>query len=216
MPHGFLAQVFAWETAMSELQAAARVQVPVVAKFIGELRGIWAAKGDIKSRMEAAKPCLERLVRDDGLKALSAKWPSTEGGKNLLFYVDPDYGFAINAVVRVPGRKGRPHDHGEAWVLYGVLDGTESLERYDRIDDGSKPGYAEIRMTSVTTGSQGKVDLVPPHDIHAEQGGDRRSVAIILRSQKLGGSNIQHGFNVAEKTVEERHGPRQIPYDLTA
>jgi predicted metal-dependent enzyme (double-stranded beta helix superfamily) len=193
----------------------AHAQVPALATFIEELRAIWAGRGDIKSRMEAAKPVLEQLVRDEGLKAISADWPSTEGGKNLLLYVDPDYGFAINAVVRVPGRKGRPHDHGEAWVLYGVLDGTESLERYDRIDDGSKPGYAEIKLTSVATGSQGKVDLVPPHDIHAEQGGDARSVAIIIRSQKLGGSNIQHGYNVAEKTVEERYGPRQIPYEVT-
>jgi predicted metal-dependent enzyme (double-stranded beta helix superfamily) len=193
----------------------AHAEVPVFAKFIEKLRAIWVAKGDIKSRMEAAKPLLEQLVKDDGLKAISATWPSTEGGKNLLLYVDPDHGFAINAVVRVPGRKGRPHDHGEAWVLYGVLDGTESLERYDRLDDGSKPGHAEIKLTSVTTGSQGKVDLVPPHDIHAEQGGDVRSVAIIIRSQMLGGSNIQHGYNVAEKTVEERYGPRQIPYEVT-
>ena len=193
----------------------AHAQVPVFAKFIEELRAIWAAKGDIKSRMEAAKPLLEQLVKDDGLKAISATWPSTEGGKNLLLYVDPDHGFAINAVVRVPGRRGRPHDHGEAWVLYGVLDGTESLERYDRLDDGSKPGHAQIKLTSVTTGSQGKVDLVPPRDIHAEQGGDARSVAIIIRSQKLGGSNIQHGYNVAENTVEERYGPRQIPYEVS-
>jgi len=193
----------------------AHAQVPVFAKFIEELHQIWAAKADIKSRMEAAKPLLEQLVKDDGLRAISAAWPSTEGGKNLLLYVDPDHGFAINAVVRVPGRKGRPHDHGEAWVLYGVLDGTESLERYNRLDDGSKPGHAEIKLTSVTTGSQGKVDLVPPHDIHAEQGGDARSVAIIIRSQKLGGSNIQHGYNVAEKTVEERYGPRQIPYEVS-
>ena len=193
----------------------AHAQVPVLATFIEQLRAIWAAKGDIKSRMEAAKPVLEQLVKDEGLKAISATWPSTEGGKNLLLYVDPEHGFAINAVVRMPGRRGRPHDHGEAWVLYGVLDGTESLERYDRLDDGSKPGYAEIKLMSVTTGSQGKVDLVPPHDIHAEQGGDARSVAIILRSQKLGGSNIQHGYNVEEKTVEERYGPRQIPYDVT-
>ena len=190
-------------------------QVPVFAKFIADLRDIWTAKGDNKSRMETAKPLLERLVKDNGLKSISAKWPSTEGGKNLLFYVDPDHGFAINAVVRVPGRKGRPHDHGAAWVLYGVLDGTESLERYNRVDDASKPGYAEIKLTSVTTGSQGKVDLVPPHDIHAEQGGDARSVAIIIRSQQLGGTNIQHGYNVAEKTVEERYGPRQIPHELT-
>jgi predicted metal-dependent enzyme (double-stranded beta helix superfamily) len=191
-------------------------QLPVLSSFVESLRTIWSSNSDIKTRMEKAKPMLEKLVRDDALKAMSAIWPSTEGGKNLLLYVDPDHGFAINAVVRVPGRKGRPHDHGEAWVLYGVLDGAESLERYDRIDDGSKPGFAQIKMTSVTTGSQGKVDLVAPHDIHAEQGGNARSVAIILRSQKLGGTNIQHGYNVSDGTVEERYGPRQISYELTA
>ena len=37
---------------------------------------------------------------------------------------------------------------------------------------------------------QGKVDLVPPHAIHAEQGGPTRSVAIIVRSQKLGEGTV--------------------------
>src|SRR6516162_1419531 len=78
---------------------------------------------------------------------------STEGYKNLLLYVDPDHHFVINAVVRAPGRTGSVHDHADAWVLYGVLDGSESLERYERIDDGSRPGYAEVRLASVTTGT---------------------------------------------------------------
>src|SRR5581483_10273547 len=104
--------------AAAESLYVAKPQLPIMEKFIDELRDIWAAQADNKSRMEAAKPVLERLVRDDDLRSRSAGWPSTEGGKNLLFYVDPDYGFAINAVVRVPGRRGRPHDHGEAWVLY--------------------------------------------------------------------------------------------------
>ena len=43
------------------------------------------------------------------------------------------------------------YHYADAWVLYGVLDGTESLERYDRIDDGSRPDYAEVKLASVTT-----------------------------------------------------------------
>ena len=165
--------------------------------------------------METAKPVLENFVKDNGLKAHSAAWPSTEGGKNLLLYVDPDHHFVINAVVRVPGRKGSVHDHADAWVLYGVLDGTESLERYDRLDDGSKPGYAEVKMSSVTTGSQGKVDLVPPHAIHAEQGGPTRSVAIIVRSQRLGeGTVLQNGYDPKTNSVIQRYGPTQVPYEL--
>ena len=190
-------------------------RLPVFDKFIGELRDVWEAEPDEGCRMQKAKPLLERLVKDPALKAHSAAWPSTEGRKNLLFYVDPDYHFVINGVVRVPGRTGSIHDHADAWVLYGVLDGTESLERFDRVDDGSRPGYAEVKLVSVTTGSQGKVDLVPPRAIHAEQGGPMRSVAIIVRSQKLGeGTVLQSRYDRETGAVVEQYGPTQIPYEL--
>ena len=191
--------------------------LPVFENFVADLRAIWAAENDNQRRMERAKPLLERLVMDQGLKAHSTLWPSTEGYKNLLLYVDPQYHFAINAVVRAPGRTGSVHDHADAWVLYGVLDGSESLERYERIDDGMRDGHAELRLVSVTTGTQGKVDLVPPHAIHSEQGGPTRSVAIIVRSQRLGeGTILQRAYDPTAQTVVERFGPTQVPYPLVA
>ena len=91
-----------------------------------------------------------------------------------------------------------------------------SIEVFERIDDGRRPGYAEVKLTSVTTGSQGKVDLVPPRAIHAEQGGSTRSVAVIVRSQKLGeGTVLQHRYDRDTNTVVEQYGPTQIPYELT-
>ena len=192
-------------------------RLPMFDTFIGDLRAVWAAESDNQRRMEKAKPLLERLVKDPTLKARSADWPSTEGGKNLLLYVDPDYLFVINGVVRMPGRTGSVHDHADAWVLYGVLDGSESLERFERVDDGSRPGYAEVKLSSVTTGTQGKVDLVPPNAIHAEQGGPTRSVAIIVRSQRLGeGTVLQRRYDPKAKTVIEQYGPTQIPYEVVA
>ena len=192
-------------------------RLPAFENFIGDLRAVWTANPDNESRMTKAKPLLERFVMEPSLKAHSANWPSTEGHKNLLLYVDPDHDFVINAVVRVPGRTGSVHDHADCWVLYGLLDGTESLERYDRLDDGSKPGYAEVKLASVTTGSQGKVDLVPPRNIHAEQGGPARSVAIIVRSQKLGqGTVLQGRYDPKTNTRSEGYGPTQVPYELTA
>src|SRR6516165_2203342 len=107
-------------------------RLPVLEKFIADLRTIWSAEADNRRRMEKARPLFEQLVKDAGLKAHSASWPSTEGYKNLLLYVDPDQHFVINAVVRAPGRTGSVHDHADAWVLYGVLDGSESLERHPR------------------------------------------------------------------------------------
>lgn len=192
-------------------------RLPVLDKFIVDLRTIWAEDSENERRMAKAKPLLERLLKETTLKAHSAAWPSTEGRKNLLLYVDPDHHFVINAVVRMPGRTGSVHDHADAWVLYGVLDGSESLERFERVDDGSRPGYAEVKLSSVTTGTQGKVDLVPPHSIHAEQGGPTRSVAIIVRSQRLGeGTILQRRYDAMAKTVVEQYGPTQIPFEVVA
>src|SRR5262249_33389636 len=143
------------ETSMSN------ARLPVFEKFIADLRAIWAAQPDDQRRMEAAKPLLERLGLGPALKAHSARWPSAGGRQNLLLCIDPDHHFVLNGLVRMPGRTGSVHDHADAWVLYGVLDGSESLERFDRVDDGSRSGYAEVKLASVTTGTQGKVDLVP-------------------------------------------------------
>lgn len=192
-------------------------RLPVLDKFIVDLRTIWAEDSENERRMGKAKPLLEQLLKDATLKAHSTAWPSTEGRKNLLLYVDPDHHFVINAVVRMPGRTGSVHDHADAWVLYGVLDGSESLERFERVDDGSRSGYAEVRLSSVTTGTQGKVDLVLPHSIHAEQGGPTRSVAIIVRSQRLGeGTILQRRYDAMAKTVVEQYGPTQIPFEVVA
>ena len=190
-------------------------RMPALQSFIDDLRAIWASDSDIGSCMEKAKPLLEKLVQNKELQDRSVDWPSTEGRKNLLLYVDEQYEFAVNAVVRVPGRKGSVHDHAHAWVLYGVLCGTESLERYERIDDRSREDFAQVRMTSVSVGSPGKVDLVPPFDIHAEQGGPTRSVAIILRSTKLG-DITQRQYDAVTGEVRPGPGPTQIPFELTA
>ena len=152
-------------------------RLPVFEKFIQEVRAAWAELPDTESRMKRTAQLLERLVKDPTLSEQSKSWPSTEGHKNLIFYEDPDYHFVINGVVRTPGRKGGIHDHAHTWTAYGVLDGTEKLERYRRVDNGQKEGYAEIELESISEGVPGKVDLVPPFAIHSEKGGPARSVA---------------------------------------
>ncbi len=188
-------------------------RLPAFQAFIDDLRVIWQREADTESRMRAAQQRMRDLVMDDTMKAASESWPSTEG-QNLLLYEDPDHGFVINAVVRVPGRTGSVHDHSDAWVVYGVMDGSETLERYERLDDGSKEGYAEVRMVSASEGRQGSVDLVGPYEIHAEQGGPARSVAMILRSQRLVGRVLQNGYDPKAKTVVQRSGPEQVPYHV--
>jgi predicted metal-dependent enzyme (double-stranded beta helix superfamily) len=187
--------------------------LPVFEKFIRDLRAIWAATSDNAARMAQARLLMERLIHEEALIAHSKGWPFTVG-QNLLFYEDEEYNFVVNAVVRPPGYVGSVHDHAHAWVLYGVMDGQERLERYDRLDDGKRPDYAELRLASDTKGERGKVDLVPPFAIHAERGGPLRSVAMILRTERLVGRIMQHGYDPKTNAVKEMWGPKQVPYAL--
>jgi predicted metal-dependent enzyme (double-stranded beta helix superfamily) len=190
-------------------------QHPAFEKFIHDLRAVWVELPNMEARMKRGQKLLEELVKDDSLRQASKSWPSTEGRKNLLFHEDPDYGFAVNGVVRAPGRKGSIHDHAHAWTAYGILDGTESLERFRRVDDGLKEGYAKLELASVTEGAPGKVDLVPPFDVHAEQGGPTRSVAVILRSERVAGKVLQGSYSMENNTVRRIDGPTNIPYEIT-
>jgi predicted metal-dependent enzyme (double-stranded beta helix superfamily) len=189
-------------------------RLPAFEKFIQQLRVAWSELPDMQSRMKKGASLLEELVKDSTVKAAAKSWPSTEGRKNLLFYEDPDFNFAINGVVRTPGRKGSIHDHAHAWTAYGILDGSERLERFRRADDRSKEGYAKLELESVTEGQPGKVDLVPPFDIHAEQGGPTKSVAIILRSERVAGKTTQGSYDIEKQTIRQIDGPIQVPYDI--
>ena len=185
-------------------------RLPAFEKFIQDLRAVWADLPDTERCMKRVKLLLEELVKNPTLMEHSKNWPSTEGHKNLLLYEDPDYQF----VVRTPGRDGRIHDHAHAWTAYGVLDGTERLERYRRIDDGKKPNYALIQLESLTEGYPGKVDLVPPFAIHSEKGGPTRSVAVIIRSERLVGRTLQGRYDAKTDKYNQSEGPTQVPLDL--
>jgi len=190
-------------------------RLPAFENFIQRLRAAWAELPDMEARMKQGTKLLEDLVKDQSLIDASKSWPCTEGRKNLLFYEDSDYNFAVNGVVRLPGRKGSIHDHAHAWTAYGVLDGTESLERFRRVDDRTQEGHAKLELESVTEGKAGKVDLVPPFDIHAEQGGPVRSVAVILRSERVAGRTTQGSYDMEKQTIRQVDGPTQVPHEIT-
>lgn len=184
--------------------------------FIAQAREVWSQPADMGERAARVLPLMQTLVSHPSIRAAVKDWPSTEGLGNLLLYTDPDYDFVVNAVVRDPGRKGSVHDHADAWVLYGLVEGVETLERWRRLDDGSVPGYARVELASASQGVAGHVDVVSPNDIHAELGGPDRSVAIIFRSVRLVGRVLQNGYDPVANTVTQRHGPNQVPFEIAA
>lgn len=188
-----------------------------VQRFIESARQLFSDEKDPAKRWDKMSPLLEELLADESVKEQSKNWPDCSQGsdraENLLFYEDPDYKFVINGLIKAPRTRTQIHDHAHNWTLYGVLDGTESIERYERLDDGSKPDHAEIRQTIHVKVGRGKIDLVPPYQIHAEESGEERTVAIIVRAEKAGGF-LQGRYDPNTNRYWQGYGPKQIPYEL--
>ena len=195
----------------------ATTRLPAFQKLIDDLRGAFAAAGSDKAAaMSQTRRILERALWDESLHVHSRAWPSTEGHKNLLLYEDSDYGFVINAVVRTLERNRGIHDHAHAWTAYGLLDGVEELAHYRRLDDGAREGYAKIERLSATRAGRGTVALVPPFGIHSENGGRERSVAVIVRSERLVGKCLQGRYKPETDSTYQGEGPTQVPFDILA
>ena len=187
-----------------------------VEKFIASTRELFAREQDPALRWQKMTPILQELLADPAVREQSKTWPTcqqTGRAQNLLFYEDPDYKFVINGLIKAPRSRTQIHDHAHNWTLYGVLDGHESIERYDRLDDRTKPDHAEIRRSENVRVGPGKVDLVPPYQIHAEESGEERTVAIIIRAEKAGGF-LQGRYDPATNKYWQGYGPEQIPFQL--
>lgn len=189
-------------------------------RFVSKTRELFAGETDLDARWAALTPVLAELLADPEVIEASKSWPDcvpTDGrAENLLFYEDPDYGFAINGLTKGEARQNtlpRIHDHAHIYTLYGVLDGHERIERYKRLDDGSRPGYAEIEKAGDFLVGPGEIDLVKPYEIHREITVGERTVAVIIRSQK-GGEFNQGRYDPDTNRYSESLGPRQTPVEM--
>ncbi len=199
------------DTVMAELLPAAR-------RFVDGMRAVYRSEPDAERRWRAAEGLLRELLTDADLAERAATWPLSHDKANnrytnLLFYEDPELGFVLNGLVKDQSGSTPVHDHGHAWVLYGLLEGAERVQRYDRTDDGSVPGRADLRPAADVHLTAGDVDVVPPWTPHAEQAMTDRTVAVIVRSAKVG--TFHHcRYDPERGTVVDHPGPAQVPYPL--
>ena len=130
---------------------------------------------------------LEAALADPVLKAAAQAWPKSHDRTNnrytnLLFYEDADFGFVVHGLVKDETGRTPVHDHGHAWVAYGLLEGAETVLRYQDPQSASTAIEPSERISLAA----GEVDLVPPWTFHAEQADTERTVAVMVRSAKVG------------------------------
>lgn len=82
-----------------------------------------------------------------------------------LLHEDKAGRFVVVELVWGPGQGTPIHDHS-TWGVAGILTNELRIVNYDRLDDGAKPGVAELREASAVEAPAGTVTyLQPPNDV---------------------------------------------------
>jgi predicted metal-dependent enzyme (double-stranded beta helix superfamily) len=178
--------------------------------FITAMRALWGEELSDAERWRRVAGLLPMLLDSSAIKESAKSWPTPPADhprpQNLLFYEDPDYRFVINGLIKRPGDTTAVHDHAHTWTVYSVLEGEERVVRYRRNGTAlEEDGDYHVRP--------GFIDVVPPRMIHAEFAGPARTVAVIVRSEKVGGF-MQGRFDPSTGAASEAPGPEQLPYPI--
>ncbi len=137
------------------------------AQFIRDLRAITAATSGHEAIIAALRP----VVRE---RALSREWVQPHH-----FACDPVQGFSVHALHEevnhelwvvafswLPGRGAPPHDH-RTWAVVAGVEGLEKNTYWRRLDDGRRPGHAEVVPIGEEVVGPGDVVAFLPDAIHS-------------------------------------------------
>ena len=106
--------------------------------------------------------------------------PSPEPGRAGTFtlHEEPDHSLAVIVVTWLPGEETPPHDHG-TWAVIAGLRGRETNHWWKRLDDGSRPGYAEVKRNGHVRVEPDTVIAMGARRIHSVQN-DSKDVSVSL------------------------------------
>jgi hypothetical protein len=139
-------------------------------QFLADTRATIKSKG-IPSGLAEIRDHLEKLLANPELlrKHLGDPVPYTE---RTTIGHDPETDVHVLVHGRAKGNKSSVHDHGPCWVVYGNYKNPTRMRRWRRVDDGSKPGYAEVELQKEFMNEPGMASAFAVGDIHSIEFGD--------------------------------------------
>ncbi len=172
----------------------------LVQQFIADARAI-AAEGPMdRVRLDKIK---DRLMDVAARKELWAEddfpAPSVAEKQNRFFIADDaETGLTLYLNVMQPGKIIPPHNH-TVYACIAAVEGAEQNTVYERVDDGSVPGKAELRLLA-------EVDLRP--------GNALAMMADDIHSVVIGGTDVIRHLHFYGQPLESLD--QRISYDIEA
>jgi len=138
-----------------------------ISNFVTELKTITAEEADPASVIERVKPLAAAMAEDTSWVKPEYYEADADQGFGITILNDgPNHELLVEVICWLPGLGVAPHDH-QTWGVVVGIDGTEVNVDWDRRDDGSKPGFADLVKARETRVGNGDVCAFMPNDIHS-------------------------------------------------
>jgi predicted metal-dependent enzyme (double-stranded beta helix superfamily) len=139
----------------------------MIANLVEQLKIVAAEESDPAAVVERVKPLAEAMAKDTSWVRPEYYEADEEQGFGITILNDgPNHELLVEAICWLPGLGVAPHDH-QTWGVVVGIDGTEVNVDWQRHDDGSKPGYADLSTRRETEVKNGDVCAFLPNDIHS-------------------------------------------------
>ena len=138
-----------------------------IEQFASALRSVTAGTADPRRIVERVAPLARALALSKAwIEARHYEVDAEQGFGAHLLHEEDDHTLAVMAAAWLPGRGVPPHNHGTWAVVVGV-DGLERNTFWTRVDDGSRPGHAELHRERDVVVGPGDVVTFQPDTIHS-------------------------------------------------
>ena len=170
--------------------------------FIAEVEQVVAASEDRRDTIARLSPSFATLLADPTWLHADFRRPVAGKFVQYAIYRAEDASLSVMAMVVPPGVATPVHDH-RAWGLVGVYQGRQREKVYRRLDDGSRPDFADLQQVAENILAPGDITtLVPPEgDIHMiETISAEASISIHVLGNDIGCEH-RHRYDVEHKAV---------------
>ena len=167
-------------------------------QFFADTRATIKSKG-IPSGLAEIRDHLEKLLHNPELLKKHLGDPVPYTVRTTIGH-DPETDVHVLVHGREKASTSSIHDHGPCWVIYGNYKNPTRMRRWRRLDDGSKPGYAEVEMHKEFLNEPGHAAVFAVGDIHSIEFGDDTFFLRVTGGDVESKKTLK--FDLEKKTVE--------------
>jgi len=136
-------------------------------QYVQDLRTITAEESDPVRITDRVAPLARKFAQAPGWFRPEYRECDVEQGFGVhMLHEEPNHDLAVFLISWLPNRGTTPHNH-KTWAVVVGMEGQEQEVNYDRLDDGSKPDYADLQRGGEQVMIAGDVARCYPEHIHS-------------------------------------------------